>query len=61
MKLTITIKMNNEAFGDDPGTEVARILRKLSMTTEQERVFIGDSWRLIDINGNIVGKAEVTE
>lgn len=51
----ITIMLNNvnAAFEDNHGGEVARILRRLADQAEQGD--LGDTCRLLDINGNTVG------
>ncbi len=57
MKATITVKMDNAAFTDNPGDELARILRDLAKHVEN-----GDTGRpLMDSNGNRVGMFEVSE
>ena len=57
--LTITIDLDNEAFQGVFGgeAEVARILTKYAAVTSEYGV---GSRALLDINGNTVGKAEVT-
>lgn len=57
--LTITIDLNNEAFQGVFGgeAEVARILTNYASITSQWGVV---SRTLIDVNGNTVGRAEVT-
>ena len=57
--LTLTIKLDNEAFQGNTVAEVNRILRTYVTfnslaETVQERT-------LLDVNGNKVGKAEVTD
>ena len=51
---TMTIKSDNEAFADNAGAEVARILRAMAdmIGAGQEGHF-----RLMDHNGNGVGRA----
>jgi hypothetical protein len=59
-ELKITIALGNAAFGEEPGLEVARILRKLA--DRAENYFdSGFGGRLLDVNGNKVGTAEVSE
>lgn len=58
MTYRIEIKTDNAAFEDDPGYEVARILRKLADRVESEGL---DQVRLMDINGNCVGSVEVED
>lgn len=58
MKFTLTIECDNEAFNTPTGTiglEVARILRKLA---DGEPMPADGPYKLRDINGNTVGKAE---
>lgn len=61
MKLEIEIQMDNAAFEDNSGSEAARILRKLADRIDGESCTHGDVTPLIDLNGNRVGKATVTE
>jgi hypothetical protein len=58
MKCKITISMDNAAFEDGEGKpELARILRRLA-----DKVEAGDEPPfLYDVNGNKVGKCEVTK
>ena len=49
---TLTIETENAAFADDPGAEVARILREAADTVETSGDF---TVYLNDINGNRVG------
>jgi len=59
MELKINIRMNNSAFIDGNGEEVSRILDKLSKQVHYESLVVGDYFKLYDINGNVVGIAEV--
>ena len=59
MRLTIELDMEGEAFVPDPNPETARILRKLADGIESY-VRTYKDWVLQDINGNTVGKAEIT-
>jgi len=62
MKLTLTLAMDNEAFGNDnKGVEVARILMNLANKVAKEDLFVGDSGMLRDVNGNAVGSWHVIE
>lgn len=67
MKLTIEIQMDNAAFTEDlsegeaHGSEVARILLDYARCVEPWIFVGGERKTLFDINGNRVGKAEVTE
>jgi len=56
MQVKITIDCDNEAFGDTPGMEVSRILRK---TCDAMLYGIPKDTILVDVNGNKVGKLEV--
>lgn len=53
-KFKIEIKMDNDAFQEDPALEVARILRELADNVERNG--LGGRY-LFDINGNMVGGA----
>jgi len=59
MKLRVTIELDNAAFEPGPGQEVARILRGLADWSEDQGLLAGESIKLLDINGNHVGKVEV--
>jgi hypothetical protein len=61
MKMEITIDMDNAAFEHANGYEVARILTKLAHSIEGSHMTVGDKTRLLDINGNRVGDAQVAE
>lgn len=50
----LRIKTGNAAFGDEPGTEIARILRGLADKIEDGHRMV----YLTDYNGNTVGHAE---
>jgi len=56
MQVIITIDCDHAAFGDMPGMEVSRILRK---TCDEMRFGIPKDTILMDVNGNKVGKLEV--
>ncbi len=62
MKFTLTIDMDNAAFGEDDNArsdEVARILRKYA--TYFDSMGLGShSGAIHDFNGNIVGSWEVS-
>ena len=60
MTFKLEIATDNEAFDPYPGVEVARILRELSDKIECDRLHVGASYRLSDVNGNRVGEARVT-
>jgi hypothetical protein len=57
MKATITVQMDNAAFTDDPGAELARILRELARVTERDGPH---NRRAMDANGNQVGQMDMT-
>lgn len=52
--VTITIKTDNAAFSEIPGSEIARILRELADDLEGYE-HTDFEMPLRDINGNIVG------
>lgn len=58
--ITITINTGNDAFHNPgpPSFEVARILRQLADKLENNGVQAGEH-KLMDINGQSVGKIEV--
>lgn len=60
MKATISINANNAAFKNEAGTETARILRQLADDLEGRDLLPGESTNLRDINGNKVGRFEVS-
>lgn len=53
--MRLTIETGNAAFEDDPGAEVARILREVAELAEEGST----SGPLYDINGNPVGSWEL--
>lgn len=65
MSATVKININtgNAAFEDQPGNEVARILRNLADAFEQEfageATLEGGDFRLMDANGNCTGQCVV--
>jgi len=61
MKATLTIQMDNAAFGDWPEIELAWILRTLSEITKQRRLCAGDEIPTRDSNGNTVGSLIIEE
>jgi hypothetical protein len=61
VKATITIDMDNAAFEDAPGSELARILRRLAKAVDGHDFDPRDSGKLYDINGNTVGSFTVSE
>lgn len=56
-KYTVAIRMDNSAFEDDPGAELARILRRLADGLERGGITTAEVARLYDVNGNNVGEA----
>lgn len=52
---TLRIETDNEAFADCPKAEIARILRETADRLESGR-YVN---KLRDLNGNIVGSAEL--
>ncbi len=56
MAFTLRIETENEAFADGAMLcEIARILRKLAARLESGK----DPGRILDYNGNVVGRAEM--
>lgn len=56
-KVTLEIDLGNEAFQDDPGWEVARILKAQAIRLEQGSMStLPGTMILRDHNGNPVGK-----
>lgn len=55
MKISIEIHTENSAFGNDPGEELACILRKLADNHNHWRVGHEFSNGIRDTNGNVVG------
>ena len=63
MRVTITIDMDNAAFEDTPGIEVARILKVVAERVQADPSN-PDDWgapRLRDINGNAVGEVLIDD
>lgn len=61
MRFALSMDMDNDAFREDTGPEVARILRDVASTVEHWNLEPGDSRFAYDSNGNKVGEWEVTE
>jgi len=63
MLLTITIEMDNAAFGDDGITRGYEVKRILEEATDRltDNIQPGDCCPLMDINGNAIGLWDVTE
>jgi len=53
--VTIKINCDNAAFDDDPGAELARILRELANRLHISGAVQGSRKTLYDLNGNDVG------
>lgn len=61
MKLNIEINLDNDAFTDNTGEEVTRILRRLIKNFELSKLENEYLINLRDINGNTVGYAKIGE
>lgn len=61
MKITIEINMDNAAFEDCNGTELARICRELADNFDTFPLEPTGTGNIRDINGNTVGEWDVTE
>lgn len=61
MKLKIEIQLDSAAFDTYAGIEVARILRDFAFTVDGEKLKPPFNPMLLDVNGNVVGKAKVTK
>jgi len=69
MKLTIEIEMDNDAFADEPETELARVLR--TCTDKFQRQLARANYclcdapevddKLLDVNGNTVGRIRLVK
>lgn len=61
MEAKIVVQMDNAAFDGNAGQELARILEELAEELKTyPQVFAGHAWRLKDINGNVVGRFEIS-
>lgn len=60
MKATIKVKMDNAAFSEGNGAELARILRVLARRIEDNDLSKGDDALLRDYNGNCVGEFKIS-
>lgn len=60
MRVAIRFQVDNEAFGDNPEAECARILRELADRFESGCMTLNDPQRIQDINGNAIGGAVLT-
>jgi hypothetical protein len=59
MEFTARISMDNAAFDDCPGSELARILREIARQVERGESEI--SREVTDINGNHVGRFTIAK
>lgn len=57
MSFKLTIKTDNDAFSEDAGAEVARILREIAEKVENGSTGSG----VLDYNGNRVGQFTLDE
>ncbi len=60
MTLTITIECDNDAFQPRPAREVGRLLKQLRATFHMWPAADWDGLKLLDENGNTVGRVTVT-
>ena len=60
-RFQLEIRMDNAAFEEDEGWEVARILRGIAEDIGMDGHIIGRKTSLFDINGNKVGTWEGEE
>lgn len=57
-EFTLKISCENDAFASDPGYELARILRQISVRVERDQ---DETTRMVlDSNGNNVGSYTIT-
>ena len=61
MKARIEIEMDNAAFENGNGYELARILRGAADRVEDCEFAAPDSMPVFDTNGNLVGKISIKE
>ena len=54
-KFTLAIECDNAAFDDEPGAEIARILKRVANNMRDTSLRGNDSCSLHDYNGNKVG------
>lgn len=59
MRITITVDLDNEAFADNAGDELARIMRAFAARIDDGPLYPGRLDALLDVNGNTVGDATV--
>jgi len=58
--IALAIETDNEAFAEENGTEVARILRALASHVDERDLMPGEVGNLLDIKGNTVGNLKVS-
>jgi uncharacterized hydantoinase/oxoprolinase family protein len=57
MKFVLEMNMDGDALsGDGNGREMARILRRLADLVGEDQLTVGDGWKVLDVNGNTVGR-----
>ena len=61
MKAKIEIEMDNAAFDEANGFELARILEVAAYNVVNETLSGGESFAMRDYNGNVVGKLIIEE
>ena len=66
MDFTIKMNLDNDAFGDEPLKQTALILHGLASRFEDgefqvDGPLLAKGWPLHDLNGNVVGKATITQ
>jgi hypothetical protein len=60
MKFVLEMNMDGDALsGDGNGRETARILRRLADLVGEDQLSVGDGWKVLDVNGNYVGRWSV--
>lgn len=59
MRMLLEVELDNAAF--ENYRELPRILRALAKTIEQAPATVGDTHRVMDVNGNTVGNARVVK
>lgn len=61
MRIRIELECDNSAFEGTPAREVSRILKNLARSAENGGLAELDGKKLMDINGNSVGRVEIEE
>lgn len=59
MRFTVTFACDNAAFGDEPETEIVRILNEIAARVEREGIQDADD-AIFDCYGNRVGRWDIT-